>query len=331
MKILITGADGFIGSHLSETLVKYGLKVRAFSFYSALNNRGCLEYLDKSVLKKIEILSGDIRDPFEVDLAVKNCDYVINLAALIGIPYSYVAPKNYIDTNVLGTLNILEAARRHGVKKLVLTSTSEVYGTAQRIPISEKHPLNSQSPYAASKVAGDQLGLSYYYSFGLPVTIIRPFNTYGPRQSGRAIIPSILLQVFKNRKYIELGNVTPTRDFNFIDDTIDAFTKIIFSKKNTSGNIINIGSGYEISIKNLFFLIKKLLKKDIFLKQIDLRKRETSTEVERLVADNQIAKKILNWRTKYPGTKGLEFGLKETIRWFEKEENFKIYKNIYNI
>jgi dTDP-glucose 4,6-dehydratase len=331
MKILVTGSDGFIGSHFCEKLVKKGFKVRAFTFYNALNNRGCLEYVEPKILKKMEIVSGDIRDPFEMDKAVKSCDYVVNLAALIGIPYSYVAPKNYLDTNVIGTLNMLEASRKHNVKRIILTSTSEVYGTAQQIPINEKHPLNAQSPYAASKIASDQLGLSYYNSFGLPVVIIRPFNTFGPRQSARAIIPSILLQVFNGLKYVKLGNVNPTRDFNFIDDTVNAFLKILFTKKNISGEVINIGSGHEISIKNLFFLIKKILKKDILIQQVNLRKRNKSTEVERLIADNRKAKKILKWQGKYVGIKGLELGLYKTINWFSNKDNIKKFKNIYNI
>jgi NAD dependent epimerase/dehydratase len=331
MKILITGADGFIGSHLCEDLCKKGYKVRAFSFYSALNNRGCLEYLDSKILKKLEIISGDIRDPFEIDKAVKNCNYVVNLAALIGIPYSYVAPKNYLDTNLIGTLNILEASKRHNIKRIILTSTSEVYGTAQQVPITEKHPLNAQSPYAASKIAGDQLGLSYFHSFGLPVTIIRPFNTFGPRQSGRAIIPSILLQILNGLKYIKLGNISPTRDFNYIEDTINAFVKAIFTKKNISGEIINIGSGHEISIKNLFFIIKKLVRKDIVIQQVNLRRRKKTTEVDRLLADNTKAKKVIQWQTTHSGIKGLEIGLSKTIDWFRDEKNLNKYKNIYNI
>jgi NAD dependent epimerase/dehydratase len=331
MKILVTGSDGFIGSHLVEALINKGLNVRAFAFYNSQNNRGCLEYLDTKVLKKLDIISGDIRDPFEVDKAVKGCDYVLNLAALIGIPYSYVAPKNYLDTNVAGTLNILEASKRYEVKRVILTSTSEVYGTAQKIPINENHPLNAQSPYAASKIAADQLGISYFKSFNLPVTIIRPFNTFGPRQSGRAIIPTILLQIFYGSKFIKIGNLKPTRDFNFINDTIAGFVMALNNKKIISGEVINIGSGFEISIYELFLLIKKLVNKDVYLKQSNLRKRHFNTEVERLIADNAKAKKILKWKPSYSGRKGLIKGLIETIEWFKKSENLEKYKDIYNI
>ena len=263
MKVLITGSEGFIGSHLLEKIVKKGFKVRAFMQYHFQNNRGCIEDIDKELLKSVEIVSGDIRDPFEMNLAIKNCDYVINLAALIGIPYSFKAPKNYFDTNVIGTMNVLEASKKNNVKKIILTSTSEVYGTAKTVPIKEDHPLNAQSPYAASKISSDFLGMSYFYTYNLPITILRPFNTFGPRQSGRAIIPSILIQALENKKSIELGNLNPTRDFNYIDDTTEAFFKTLITKSNLNGQIFNISSGYEISIGELCNLIKKITGKKI--------------------------------------------------------------------
>lgn len=331
MKVLITGSEGFIGSHLLEKFVKKGLKVRAFTQYHFQNNRGCLEDIDKKLLKDVEVVSGDIRDPFEMNLATKNCDYVINLAALIGIPYSFVAPKNYFDTNVIGTMNVLEASKKNNVKKIILTSTSEVYGTAKTVPIKEDHPLNAQSPYAASKISSDFLGMSYFYTYNLPITILRPFNTFGPRQSGRAIIPSILIQALENKKSIELGNLNPTRDFNYIDDTTEAFFKTLTTKSNLNGQIFNISSGYEISIGELCNLIKKITGKKFNIIQKKTRIRSKSTEVERLLGDNKKVKKYLKWKPKYYKKQGLISGLKKTIEWFEKNENFSKYKKIYNL
>ena len=331
MKVLITGSEGFIGSHLLEKLVKKGLKVRAFTQYHFQNNRGCLEDIDQKILRNIEIISGDIRDPFEMNLATKNCDYVINLAALIGIPYSFVAPKNYFDTNVLGTLNILEASKKNNIKKIILTSTSEVYGTAQSVPITEDHPLNSQSPYAASKISSDFLGLSYFYTYKLPITILRPFNTFGPRQSARAIIPSILIQVLDNKKIIELGNISPTRDFNYIDDTTEAFYKSLSTKNNLNGKIFNVCSRYEISIARICSLVKKITNKKFVIKQKSLRKRNKSTEVQRLFGDNKRIIKHLKWKPKFAKEKGFVEGLKKTINWFENHENLSKYKQIYNL
>lgn len=331
MKILITGAEGFIGSHLLEKLVKKGLKVRAFTKYHFQNNRGCLEDIDKKTLKNVEIISGDLRDPFEMNLATKNCDYVVNLAALIGIPYSFIAPKNYFDTNVIGTMNLLEASKKNNIKKIILTSTSEVYGTAKFVPIKENHPLKSQSPYAASKISSDFLGLSYFYTYNLPVTILRPFNTFGPRQSGRAIIPSILIQVLSGKDTVDLGNLSPTRDFNYIDDTTDAFCKCIISKSNLNGKIFNICSKYEISISRVCEIIKKITKKRFVIKKKKIRVRSKGTEVQRLLGDNKEIKKYLKWKPSYIKEKGFIKGLEKTISWFESNENLSKYKKIYNL
>jgi len=331
MRVLITGSEGFIGSHLLEKLVKKGLKVRAFTQYHFQNNRGCIEDIDKKLLKNVEVISGDLRDPFEMNLATKKCDYVVNLAALIGIPYSFKAPKNYFDTNVLGTMNILEASKKNNVKKIILTSTSEVYGTAQSIPIKEDHPLNSQSPYAASKISSDFLGLSYFYSYKLPITILRPFNTFGPRQSARAIIPSILIQVLDDKKIIELGNLSPTRDFNYIDDTTEAFYKTLSSKSNLNGKIFNVCSRYEISISRICYLIQKITKKQFYIKKKLLRTRSKTTEVQRLLGDNRKIIKHLKWKPKYAKEKGFIEGLKKTISWFKNNENLSKYKQSYNL
>lgn len=331
MKVLVTGAEGFIGSHLVEKLILLGAKVRALKQYHFQNYDGCLENLSENILKKIEIVSGDIRDPFETNLSVKGCDSVINLAALIGIPYSYKAPKNYVDTNIIGTVNILEAARKNDVKKIILTSTSEVYGSAQQIPIKENHPLNAQSPYAATKIASDFMGLSYYFSYKTPVILLRPFNTFGPRQTGRAIIPSILLQVMKDQKVIKLGNLLPTRDFVYVDDTVDAFVNALKSKKKLYGNVFNICSGREVSVGKICQIIKKITKKNFVIEVNKERVRAKSSEVNRLLGDNSKAKKYLNWKPRYASSTGFLNGLKKTIEWFSKNENLSKYKKIYNI
>jgi len=332
MKVFLTGAEGFIGSHLLEKLVKKGFSIKAFSKYHFQNHQGWIESIDKNILKKVEIINGDIRDPFEIYKAMIGCDYVINLAALIGIPYSYIAPKNYVDTNVVGTLNILEAAKKiDKVKKIILTSTSEVYGTAQKVPITEEHRLNAQSPYAATKVASDFLGISYYHSFNLPISIIRPFNTFGPRQSARAIIPSILIQVLSGQKKIKLGNLNPTRDFCFVDDTAEAFYKSLVTKKNISGKIINVSSGYEFSVREICQYIKQITKKEFSIITERKRIRENNSEVERLLGSNKKAKKYLDWKPKYIKKKGFCLGLKKTIDWFNTDENLSKYKKIYNL
>lgn len=324
-RILITGAEGFIGSHLTEELVRLGYKVRAFVLYNFMNSWGWLDLVDKNIKKSLDVFSGDIRDPHGIKLAMKNCDCVLNLAALIGIPYSYQSPDTYVDTNIKGILNILQAARELKTKKIIHTSTSEVYGTAQSIPITEEHPLQGQSPYSATKIAADQLALSFYRSFGTPVGIIRPFNTYGPRQSTRAVIPTIITQLVNNKTNVQIGSLKPTRDFSYIKDTVQGFIKAV-KKDAIIGETVNIGSGYEISIKEIALLIAKITGKKIKFTTQKERMRPPKSEVERLVASNKKAKKILNWEPHYKSYNGLKKGLTETIAWFSKEENLKHYK-----
>lgn len=327
--ILVTGSDGFIGSHLAEQLTRDGHKVKALVQYNSFNSWG---WLDDSHLKsEMEIISGDIRDSFFVKNAVKNCNCIFHLAALIAIPFSYYSPYSYLDTNVIGTLNLLNASRDNQIEKFIHTSTSEVYGTAQYVPIDEKHPLNAQSPYAASKIGADQLALSFFKSFDIPVTIIRPFNTYGPRQSARAVIPTIISQILSNKKIINLGNTSTTRDFNYISDTVRGFIHTL-SRKDISGEVINIGSNYEVSIRDTVNLIAKILKKEINIHTSNNRKRPEKSEVERLWCDNTLAKKLLNWQPQFSGIEGFEKGLRETVNWFSIDENIKRYKsNIYNL
>ncbi|MCA9399278.1 MAG: NAD-dependent 4,6-dehydratase LegB [Candidatus Omnitrophica bacterium] len=322
-KILITGAGGFIGSHLTECCVKQGGKVKAFIHYNSKNNRGWLEH--SKYTKDIEFIAGDVRDFDAVSDAVKGCDTVFHLAALIGIPYSYKSPLAYIKTNVEGTYNILQATKDSKVKNVIVTSTSETYGTAQYVPIDEKHPAVAQSPYAASKVGADQLALSYYRSFDLPVKIVRPFNTYGPRQSARAIIPAIIVQILNGAKEIQLGNLKPTRDFTYVEDTVRGFLAVAKSK-TTLGKAINIGMRSEISIENLAALITELIGKDVVIKTDKQRVRKQTSEVERLVCDNTSLCQTTDWKPLYD----LKKGLKETIRFIEK--NLNQYKaDIYNV
>lgn len=333
MKILITGASGFIGSHLVEKLISKKIKIRAFVEYNSFNSWGWLDSLSGALKKNIDIHIGDIRDINSVKKSLDGCDTVVHLAALIAIPFSYVSPDSYIDTNIKGTTNILQSCRELKIKKIIHTSTSEVYGSAQYIPIDENHPLQGQSPYAATKIGADQIALSFYRSFNLPITILRPFNTYGPRQSARAIIPTIITQALKNKK-INLGNLTPTRDFNYIDDVIDGFIKCLFSKKKLSGEVINIGSNYEISMEIVVKEILKILKirKNIFLFSDKSRFRPKKSEVDRLCCNNNKAKKLLNWEPKLSSIAGLRKGLKKTINWFKKKNNLEKYKSdIYNI
>jgi dTDP-glucose 4,6-dehydratase len=330
-KILITGADGFIGSHLTETLVKQGYSVKAFVYYNSFNSWGWLDELDKNIRESIEVFSGDIRDPNGVRQAMKNCDTVLHLAALIAIPYSYHSPDTYIDTNVKGTLNIVQAAKDLNIKKVVHTSTSEVYGTAQFVPITEEHPLKGQSPYSASKIGADQIAYSFYASFKTPVTILRPFNTYGPRQSARAVVPTIITQIADGKKKIRLGSTTPTRDFNFVEDTVDGFISAMKSN-STDGEVINIGSNFEVSIGNTAQIIADLMQQKIEWEVDEERIRPSNSEVERLWASNSKAKAILGWEPKYGGLDGFKKGLQKTIDWFIKKENLSKYKiNIYNI
>ncbi len=331
-KVLVTGADGFIGSHLVEELVRQGNEVKAFCLYNSFNSWGWLDHVSPDIKGKFEVFLGDVRDPFGVDEAVKGCDVVYHLAALIAIPYSYHSPENYVQTNVSGTLNVLQAARKNGVEKVVHTSTSEVYGTAQYVPISEDHPLQGQSPYSATKIGADQIALSYYRSFQTPVCVIRPFNTYGPRQSARAVIPTIITQIANGKKKIELGSLTPTRDFNFVKDTVSGFIACASHPKSV-GEVINIGSNFEISIGDTVKLIAEVLgKDDVEVTTKEVRMRPEKSEVERLWACNKKAKEILNWEPSYGGQEGFRRGLAETADWFLKEENLSQYKaDIYNI
>lgn len=330
-KILVTGADGFIGSHLTEALVRDGYDVRAFVQYNSFNNWGWLEHVSQEVKSNIEVFSGDIRDPHGVKKSMMDRTTVLHLAALIGIPFSYHSPDTYVDTNVKGTLNILQAARELNIRKLVHTSTSEVYGTAQYVPIDEKHPLQGQSPYSASKIAADQLAYSFYNSFDLPVVTLRPFNTYGPRQSARAVLPTIIIQLLSGKNKIKLGAQHPTRDFNFVKDTVSAFIAAIEGNLGL-GEVINIGSNFEISIKQAADEIAKILNKDLEIISDDSRLRPEKSEVDRLWADNTKAQKILSWKPSYSEITGFNRGLVETIEWFSIAKNLELYKpEIYNV
>ena len=330
MKILVTGADGFIGSHVVETLVKNGHDVRAFVLYNSFNSWGWLDESEKSIRDSVDVFAGDIRDPHGVDKAVENQEVVLNLAALIAIPYSYHSPDTYIDTNIKGTLNILQAARRHDVTRVVQTSTSEVYGSAQYIPIDEVHPLHPQSPYAASKVGADQLALSFHASFDLPVGILRPFNTYGPRQSARAVIPTIISQL-ANKSKVKLGSLSPTRDFSFVQDTANGFLAAAQSDAIV-GQTINLGSGFEISIKETAETIAKLMNTKLELVDDEQRVRPENSEVERLHASIEKAKTVLGWQPQLKGLAGFETGLTQTIEWFSNPANLARYKaDRYNL
>ena len=323
MKILITGSEGFIGSHLTEELIRRGYQVKCFVRYNFQNDWGWLETSEYK--KDMEVYTGDIRDFDSVYDAMRGTDVVFHLAALIGIPYSYVSPLAYIKTNTEGTYNVLEAARKLDLKRVVHTSTSEVYGTAQYVPIDEKHPINPQSPYAASKAAADQLALSYFRSFETPVTVIRPFNTYGPRQSARAIIPTIISQILAGKTEIKLGNLKPTRDLNYVKDTAKGFIDVGLHEK-TLGDVFNLGTGKEISIGDLVSKIIELTRKDVKIVQDEERMRPSKSEVERLLSDASKSYDITGWKTAY----SLEEGLKETIGWVrENLENFKV--DIYNV
>jgi dTDP-glucose 4,6-dehydratase len=330
-KVLITGADGFIGSHLVESLVRLGFSVKAFVFYNSFNSWGWLDQCDKDVKGNFEVILGDIRDPFMVKEAMKGCDYVLHLAALIAIPYSYYSPDSYVDTNIKGTLNVLQAARDLGIKRVIHTSTSEVYGTARFVPITEDHPLQGQSPYSATKIGADQLAYSFYSSFGMPIVICRPFNTYGPRQSARAIIPTIISQILSGKNKIQLGSLTPTRDFNYVKDTVSGFIQILNSN-NGHGEAVNIGSNYEVSIGDTVKLIADILGSKIEVETDVQRIRPVESEVERLWADNTKVNKMFGWSPRYGGLEGFREGLTETINWFSNQENLSRYKsNIYNV
>lgn len=331
MKTLITGADGFIGSHLTEALVRQGYDVRAFVLYNSFGSWGWLDQCSEEVKDQFEVFSGDIRDPHGVRTAMKGCDAVLHLAALIAIPYSYHSPDTYIDTNIKGTLNIVQAAQELGVRKVVHTSTSEVYGTARFVPITEEHPLQGQSPYSASKIGADQIAMSFYSSFGTPVVILRPFNTYGPRQSARAVIPTIITQIVSGKRRIKLGAVHPTRDFNYVTDTVAGFVAALNSEKGI-GEVINLGSNFEISIGDTVRTIAHIMKTEIEILTDEIRFRPEKSEVERLWASNDKARELLHWQPEYRGLDGFQRGLAETIDWFKQSQNLRRYKvNRYNL
>ncbi len=323
--VLITGADGFIGSHLVEYLIKEGAKVKALCYYNSFNDWGWLETIPN--LSEVEIVTGDVRDPFFCKAITKDVDIVFHLAALIAIPYSYVAPGSYVDTNVNGTLNMCQAALENNCERIIHTSTSEVYGTALYVPIDEKHPLQAQSPYSASKIGADSMAMSYYNSFDLPLSIARPFNTYGPRQSARAVIPAIISQIASGIHEIKVGDLSPTRDFNYVADTCKGFVAIAESDK-TIGKTVNIGSNFEISIQNTLDLIKKIMKSDVSFVVDEKRIRPDKSEVHRLFCDNSLIKELTCFTPDY----SMEQGLEKTIEWFLDKNNLAKYKtNIYNV
>lgn len=325
MKILVTGADGFIGSHLVEALVHKGFEVRALSQYNSFNDWGWLESID--CLSSVEVMSGDVRDPFFCRNACDGIEQVFNLAALIAIPYSYAAPASYVDTNIKGALNICQAALDKGVSKVLQTSTSEVYGTAQYVPIDEKHPLQPQSPYSASKIGADNIALSYFHAFELPVTVVRPFNTFGPRQSARAVIPTIISQIASGMETIRLGDTSPTRDFTFVKDTCQGFMQLN-EIDDGAGKVVNIGSGFEVSIADTFETIKTLMGSNAHLAKDESRARPERSEVFRLWCDNSLIKALCGFTPEY----SFEQGLKKTIDWFQEDENLANYKSsIYNV
>ena len=327
-QILVTGADGFIGSRLVETLVSRGLRVRALTYYNSFNSWGWLDTLHTDILKQLDVVPGDVRDESTVRSAMKGCDAVFHLAALIAIPYSYHAPKSYVETNVSGTLNVLQAARDLGLDRVVVTSTSEVYGTAQRVPIDEAHPLQAQSPYAATKIAADQLALSFHRAFGTPVAVIRPFNTYGPRQSLRAIIPTVIGQLATGDGVIRLGALEPTRDFNFVEDTVEAFISVAECDQLV-GEVVNAGSGRELSIGDLVAAIARLMNRPFEIERDEQRIRPESSEVYRLLADSRKIETYTGWHPRH----SLEEGLTKTIAWFTDEANLRHYSKIdqYNL
>jgi dTDP-glucose 4,6-dehydratase len=331
MKVLITGSDGFIGSHLTEGLVRRGYDVRAFVLYNSFGSWGWLDDAEASIRERLEVVAGDIRDPFAVREAVQGCDAVLHLAALIAIPYSYRSPASYVDTNIHGTLNLLQAARDCGVRRFIHTSTSEVYGTARFVPITEEHPLQGQSPYAASKIAADQLVYSFHASFGLPALIARPFNTYGPRQSARAVIPTIITQIASGAREVKLGAVVPTRDFNFVADTVAGFIAALESSAGV-GEVVNFGSNYEISVGDTAELIAEVMQADVRFVTDQSRMRPERSEVERLWADNRKARELFGWQPEHGGRDGLRRGLAATVEWFSNPLNLQRYRaDRYNI
>ena len=329
-KILVTGADGFIGSHLVEQLLAQGHSVRGFVQYNPFGHNGWLDTKVSNTAGKLEVHMGDIRDRANVQAAARDCSAILHLAALIGIPYSYQAPESYIDTNVKGTLNILEVARNLGVERILVTSTSEVYGSAQFVPITEDHPIVPQSPYAASKAAADHLALSYHLSFGMPVTVVRPFNTYGPRQSMRAVIPTVITQLARGDATIQLGALSPTRDFTFVADTAAGIAKIGASDKAV-GRVTNIGSGFEISVGEVAALIAKVMDKQVEIFQDPLRLRPKASEVNRLFAGIEKAQERVDWSPEHGGLEGFKRGIEKTVEWFAEPANLARYPQGYQV
>lgn len=330
-KFLVTGADGFIGSHLTELLLKEGHEVRALCYYNSLGSWGWLDDVQENLKVGLEVKLGDIRDPFFMREMVKDVDYVLHLAALIAIPFSYLAPQSYVDTNVTGTLNVLNACRESKVKRIIVTSTSEVYGSAQYVPMDEIHPLQAQSPYAASKIGADQIALSFNKSFGLPVTVLRPFNTFGPRQSARAVIPTIIGQVLTASSEIHLGSISPTRDFTFVEDTAKGFLQVALSQ-NVEGQVINIGSEFEISIEDIAKEIMSVVGKNLRITTDESRIRPENSEVNRLFCNAEKARRMIQWNPVHSGKLGFKKGLSKTIDWFSSPENLKKYKfSTYNV
>lgn len=331
-KVLVTGADGFIGSHLVEALVKSGQKVKAFSYYNSFNNWGWLDTLPADVMAHVEVFTGDIRDSNGVATAARDCSTIYHLAALIGIPFSYHSPQSYIDTNISGTLNVLQAAQNFDIEKVIHTSTSECYGTAQYVPIDEKHPLVGQSPYSASKIGADQLAYSFHASFEMPVVTVRPFNTFGPRQSARAVIPTIITQIKNGAGEIKLGNLDARRDFNFVEDTVQGFLCAGASEEKYYGEVFNLASGIDFSIGETVDLISQVMGAEVEIKVDPERVRPEKSEVDRLLGNCNKAKEALGYCPKYTGLEGFKSALKITSEWFSIDENLKQYKsNIYNI
>ena len=330
-KVLVTGADGFIGSHLTEALVREGYDTKAFVYYNSFNSWGWLDHCGPDVIDQFEVFTGDIRDPHGVRKAMEGCEAVLHLAALIAIPYSYHSPDSYVDTNIKGTLNVVQAARDSEITKVIHTSTSEVYGTAKFVPITEDHPLQGQSPYSASKIGADQIALSFYNSFGTPISILRPFNTYGPRQSVRAVIPTVITQIANNKRQIKLGALHTIRDFNYVEDTVSGFMAALESEQAV-GVVINLGSNFEINIGDTAKMIAELMGTEIEILPDTQRLRPENSEVERLLADNTKAKNLLGWAPKYGEADGFKKGLTKTIEWFTDQANFFSYKrDKYNI
>lgn len=330
-KVLVTGADGFIGSHLVEHLVRRGTDVRAFCCYNSFNSWGWLDHCAPDVKGKFEVISGDIRDPHGVRAAVDGCDTVYHLAALIAIPFSYNSPDSYVSTNVVGTLNILQAARDLGTRRVLHTSTSEVYGSAQYVPIDELHPVVGQSPYSATKIAADQLAISFHRSFDLPVVIVRPFNTYGPRQSARAVIPTVITQLLSGSKTIKLGLSTPTRDFSYVGDTVEGFIALSDCDK-AIGEVVNLGSGFEVSIGDTVGLIAEIIGVDPVVETDDARLRPEASEVQRLWSCMDKMQGLTGWQPAYGGRGGFKKGLSNTIEWFADPQNRASYKaDLYNV